>query len=165
MAALDGHPAWDRYQVRTQQYVHSQISDIWVRFNPWRNWRGDLAAFNEPHTSEWYPVAYQVPELRLLINDVLAEIPPAELGGVLITKIPPGGEVAPHVDRGWHADYYQDKYAVQLKGNQQQAFIVDGVTLSAEPGEVYWFDNSRPHQVLNESDEERMTMIICTRPK
>jgi hypothetical protein len=139
------------------------MSDVWVRYNAWENFNGSLADFNEPHVSEWYPVAYEIPALRLLVNDVLANLPPVELGGVLITKIPPGEQVAPHVDGGWHAGYYRDKYAVQIKGNAEQSFNFEGVSLSAEPGDVYWFDNSKLHWVLNNSDEERITMIICTR--
>lgn len=143
--------------------MHSDISDIWVRYNAWENYRGDLAEFNEEHESVWYPVSYAVPELRLLVHDVLEHLPPVELGGVLITKIPPGGMVQPHSDHGWHAEYYRDKYAVQMKGNQRQAFHFEGISLSADPGQVYWFDNQQVHWVTNDSDEDRITMIICTR--
>ncbi|MGI9252097.1 MAG: aspartyl/asparaginyl beta-hydroxylase domain-containing protein, partial [Pseudohongiellaceae bacterium] len=113
----------------------------------------------------WYPVVYELPQIRMVVNDLLGNLPAVELGGVLITRIPPGGEVKPHVDHGWHASYYRDKYAVQLRGNEHQAFHFEDASLSAEPGEVYWFDNSRLHWVTNESDEERITMIVCTRRK
>lgn len=161
--ALEGNPAWDRHTPRQEQYVHADMSDIWVRYNAWENYHGDLAAMSEPHESVWYPVANETPQLRLCVNDVLANLPPVELGMVLITKIPPGGKVEPHVDSGWHAGYYNDKYAVQLKGNSAQSFNFDGYSLSTQPGEVFWFDNSREHWVLNDSREDRMTMIVCTR--
>ena len=160
--ALERTQAWDLYKARTQQYVHADISDIWVRYNSIDNFR-DLESFNDQHESVWYPVAYEIPALRFLVNDVLANLPPVELGGVLITKIRPGGCVQPHSDRGWHAEYYRDKYAVQIKGNAQQAFCFDNISLSAEPGQVYWFDNQQVHWVTNNSDEDRITMIICTR--
>jgi quercetin dioxygenase-like cupin family protein len=89
---------------------------------------------------------------------------PHELGGVLITHIPPGEGVAPHIDTGWHAEYYYDKYAVQLQGNKDQGFCFEGLTISAEPGQVYWFNNQKKHWVYNDSNEDRMTMIICVRP-
>ena len=73
--------------------------------------------------------------------------------------------MAPHTDAGWHAEYYYDKYGVQLMGNKDQGFCFDGHCVSAEPGEVYWFDNQKKHWVYNDSDEDRMTMIICVRPK
>lgn len=161
--ALENHPAWDRHTPRKEQYVHAGMSDIWVRYNAWENYHGDLREMSEPHESVWYPVAYEVPELRLLVNDVLANLDPVELGMVLITRIPPGGEVEPHVDSGWHATHYNDKYGIQLQGNERQSFNFDGHSLSTRPGEVFWFDNSGEHWVLNDSDEDRMTMIVCTR--
>lgn len=84
------------------------------------------------------------------------------LGMVLITRIPPRGRVEPHIDSGWHAGYYA-KYAVQIKGNAGQAFHFDGESLSPEPGDLYTFDNSKLHWVTNDSDEERITCIICIR--
>ncbi len=161
--ALEGHPAWNLHSPRREQYVHSDMSDIWVRYNAWKNYRGNLAEFNKPHESVWYPVAHEEPTIRLLIHDVLYHIDDCELGGVLITKIPPGCSIAPHVDSGWHAEYYTDKYAVQLMGNEQQSFNFDGYSLSPLPGQVFWFDNSQKHWIDNPSAEDRMTMIICTR--
>lgn len=73
--------------------------------------------------------------------------------------------MSPHRDDGWHAQHFYEKYAVQLKGNQQQGFHFEGHTVRAEPGEVYYFDNSKTHWVTNESNEDRMTLIICVRPK
>lgn len=160
---LENHPAWDRHTPRKEQYVHSEMSDIWVRYNAWENYHGDLRAMSEPHESVWYPVANEIPALRLLVNDVLANLEPVELGMVLITRIPAHSEVAPHADSGWHATHYNDKYGVQLQGNSEQSFNFEGHSLSTQPGEVFWFDNSREHWVLNDSDEDRMTMIVCTR--
>lgn len=163
VAAIEECDHWNRYAPRREQYVHSAMSDIWVRYNVWENYCGDLAAFNEPHESVWYPVAFELPQIRLLVNDVLAHLPPVELGGVLITKLPPGCNIDPHVDGGWHAEYYRDKYAVQLKGNADQGFYFEGCSYAAEPGEVYWFDNQQLHWVRNDSSEDRITMIVCTR--
>ncbi len=138
-----------------------------MRYNAWENYdpATGLDAFNDPHESVWYPVANEIPELRLVTNDLLSYLPPVELGGIIITKIPPGCLVQPHVDAGWHATYYHDKYALQLKGNMDQAFNFQDASISALPGQVYWFDNSRLHWVTNDSDEDRITMIICTREK
>jgi len=164
---LDGHPAWDRHTprktIQPELNPHTEMSDIWVRFNAWENFHGDLRAMCAPHKSVWYPVADEVPALRLLVNDVLAHLGPVELGMVLITRLPPGGKINPHVDGGWHAAYYNDKYAVQLQGNAEQSFNFQNHWISPNPGEVFWFDNSQLHWVFNDSSEDRMTMIICTR--
>lgn len=163
---LEGAPElWNQHRARTQSDgyggAHKQVSDIWVRFNPMRNYTGDPSFFSEPHESEWYPAADMIP-VKPMVRKVMAIVGGERLGGVLITRIPAGGMVRPHVDDGWHARYY-DKYAVQLEGNAKQAFCFEGESLSSEPGDLYTFDNSKLHWVTNDSDEERMTLIMCIR--
>lgn len=155
---------WNRHTLRTDAYAtpHRAVSDIWVRYNAWENWAGDVAAFNGPHESSWYPVVSQLPAVWSLVRRVMRDTGLRTLGGVLITKIPPGGRVEPHVDHGWHARHY-DKFAVQLRGNARQAFCFEGAELRPVPGDLYTFDNSRLHWVVNDSDEDRITLIICLR--
>lgn len=163
---LDKSPhVWNTHKLRTETYgtPHTQVSDIWVRYNDWANFDGDAAKFVlEPHQSTWYGVIEYIPAVVKLVVDVFNEVEGKELGGVLITKVPPGGEVAPHIDNGWHARYY-DKYAVQLKGNQDQVFWFEDSELRPEPGDLYTFNNSKTHAVYNNSTEDRMTLIICIR--
>jgi hypothetical protein len=163
---LDANPhVWNTHKLRTEAYgtPHLQVSDIWVRYNAWENYDGDAAKFVlEPHKSEWYGVTEYIPAVVKLVVDVFNAVEGRELGGVLITKIPPGGSVAPHVDNGWHARYYE-KYAVQIKGNKDQAFCFDGMELRPEPGDMYTFDNSKTHWVNNDSDSDRITLIVCIR--
>lgn len=112
----------------------------------------------------WYPAFRRLPSLKPVLSAVLRRAEGGRLGGVLITKIPPGGRVAPHVDGGWHARYY-DKFALQLQSAPGQAFCFRGHSLSARPGELYTFDNSQEHWVYNMSDSPRMTLIVCVRPR
>lgn len=165
LAQIAAHPdVWNRHTMRTEAYgtPHASVSDIWVRYNAWANFTGDVAAFNGPHASSWYPEAAQIPAVRPLVFDVMRFVEGEQLGGVLITKVPPGGRVEPHVDHGWHAGYY-GKFAVQLQGNADQAFCFEDAELQPLPGDLYTFDNSQRHWVTNDSDEDRMTLIICIR--
>lgn len=163
------HPElWDKYKLRTSQYrtPHTTVSDIWVRYNAWKNYnpKTGLRAFNEKHESVWYPSVGKLPAVRPVVQQVLDFVGGGALGGVLITKIPPGGEVLPHIDRGWHAEHYT-KFAVQLLGNADQTFHFEDSSLSPFPGDVYTFDNSRLHWVKNSSTMDRITLIICIRPE
>lgn len=155
---------WNQHRPRTSQYVHSQVDDIWVRYNAWKNYdeKLGLSHFNREHDAEWYPAADVIPQLRQIALDVVRMVEGVRLGGVLITRIPPGGQVAKHIDRGWHAEYY-DKFAVQLAADPRQAFCFDDAELVTAPGDVYTFDNSRTHWVTNPSDVDRITMIVCVR--
>ncbi len=162
---VDAHPeVWNTHRMRTEQYgtPHNGVSDIWVRYRNWADYTGDWAAFHDEHESEWYPVVTTFPAVWSLTRKLKRFVGGKRLGGVLITKIPPGGRVEPHIDGGWHARHY-DKYAVQLKGNQDQAFCFEDSELRAEPGECYTFDNSKLHWVTNDSDSDRMTLIVCVR--
>lgn len=155
---IKNHPqVWNVHRMRKDVYVHNQMSDIWVRYNAIENMGPH---FNDEHISVWYPEAKYLPSVVGLVDKVYEYVGGKQLGGVLITKIPPGGRVEPHVDGGWHACYYE-KFAVQLKGNLRQAFHFEEVSLSAMPGELYTFDNSRTHWVTNDSMEDRITLIIC----
>lgn len=160
---IQAHPeVWNTHRERTEAYgtPHNGVSDIWVRYNDWSAYTGDWHAFHEEHESVWYPVIATLPAVWSLCRKVKRHVGADTLGGVLITKVPPGGRVEPHIDGGWHARHY-DKYAVQLQGNQQQAFCFEDAELRAEPGDLYTFDNSRLHWVTNDSDSDRMTLIIC----
>ncbi|HET6725887.1 MAG TPA: aspartyl/asparaginyl beta-hydroxylase domain-containing protein [Gammaproteobacteria bacterium] len=165
VAQIDANPsAWNRHRDRTvREGPHACVDDIWVRFNPIGNMADDpVAFFRGEHVSEWYPVADEIPAARALAKQVFADVGGTRLGGVLITRVPAGGKVLPHVDSGWHAGYYE-KFAVQLRGNEQQTFHFENSSLSALPGESYTFDNSKLHWVTNDSDEDRMTLIVCIR--
>ena len=156
---------WNAHTLRTERYntPHNAVSDIWVRFNPWDNFDGDPVKFTmEPHKSEWYPCIAKIPAAWSLARKVYRLVGGKSLGGVLITRIPPHGEVKPHIDSGWHATHYE-KFAVQIKGNKDQAFCFEDSTLSPLPGDLFTFDNSRLHWVTNDSDEERITLIVCIR--
>ncbi len=168
MARLgDGGKYWNRHRLRTEQYVHSAVDDIWLRFHEWRDGL-TLEEFNEPHESVWYPIAKEIPELKALALAVWANAMKIyscelQLGGVLITRIPSYGKVEAHYDQGWHASHYNIKHALQLMGCEGQRFCFEGFSLSAHPGEAYEFDNSRLHWVENQSPIERITMIVCMR--
>ena len=155
---------WNRYAPRREGYggPHSKLSDIWVRYNDWSNFNGDRQQFNDVHESVWYPEADLIPSVTPIVFGIMSAVDGERLGGVLITKIPVGEQCLPHSDHGWHASYY-DKYAVQLAANDKQAFHFEGESLVTKPGDVFSFDNEYTHWVTNDSDEDRMTLIICIR--
>ena len=155
---------WNTFKARTQhpQSPHREVDDIWVRYNPIENFTGDLKTFNEEHIAQWYPVVKKLPSVKSVVEEVFSRLEGLELGAVLITRIPAGAQVYPHVDLGWHARHFE-KYCVQIKGNMQQAFKCKDEERRTEDGDVWWFDNSHAHWVTNNSDEDRITLIICIR--
>lgn len=155
---------WDAIRHRTAhpQSPHREVSDIWVRYNPIENYAGDMQAFNAEHLAQWYPVADQLPEAVRVANELMAQVTGIDLGAVLITKIPAGKQVYPHIDQGWHARNFE-KFAVQVRGNAKQAFHFANEDLVTRDGDLFWFDNAYPHWVTNPSVEDRITLIVCIR--
>jgi hypothetical protein len=156
--SLQEHPElWDQNASRTEDRdsPHHGLHDIWTRYAA-----PDVDG-GQPHESVWYPCADMLP-VRELVYPLMAALGGDQLGGVLITKIPPGKTCKPHTDPGWHARYYQ-KFALQIQSHPKQGFHFDGESLVSKPGDLYWFDNRFTHWVDNDSDQDRVTLIVCIR--
>lgn len=166
LAELEAHPElWDQNRFRTiggYGNPHTRLSDIIVRFNDWKNWTGDRAAFNEEHESVWWEPFEKLPAIEPLVFDLARLFLAERIGMVLITRIPPHTNCEPHIDSGWHARHYL-KFALQLKAAPGQMFCYDDFRLETFPGDLYAFRNDWRHWVENPTDEERITLIICLR--
>lgn len=140
------------------------MSDIWVRYNDVEPFEksGDYSGFNDLHFPIWYPAYEALPALKPVIFDLMTKVEGEHLGGVLITRIPAGCGIAPHVDRGWHVEFY-DKFYLSLKSSPGAKFLCGEDVLEPKPGEIWRFDNRLEHSVVNESNEDRMTLIVCIR--
>jgi hypothetical protein len=149
---------WDQHTWRTERGPHREVSDIWVRYNDVANFG---PAFNDEHESVWYPVCEQIPAAKSLALEVGHNLN-AKLGGVLITRVGPGKQVYPHIDKGWHALHFE-KIGVQIAGDLYQEFRFDDAKLTALSGQSFWFNNQAPHSVINYGSQDRITMIVCIR--
>ena len=168
--ALERNPdLWNSIGDRRREEInspHREAPDIWVRYNSYDR-IADRVHFNDEHIPVWYPAWDKLPELKPIVFDLMQRVQGEILGGILITKVPAGKKVYPHVDTGWHVDYY-DKFYIQLAGAEGCDFCVageDGVVERFTPktGQVYLFDNRNPHWVDNDSAVDRMTLIVCIR--
>ena len=160
---LDAHPdVWNTIKHRTAhpKSPHREVDDVWVRYNPIENFRGDLQSFNEKHTPAWYPVIEKLPAIKAVAEVLFQQLKGEQLGAVLVTRIPAGKQVYPHVDGGWHARTF-DKFCVTIRSNRAQAFCFEGEELRCDDGDLFWFDNAFPHWVRNDSTEPRSSLIVC----
>lgn len=146
---------WGEIPLRTSgDSPHRESKDIWLRFAK------DLGAFNFPHSSIWYPAAGDLLSAADLCMYMMSMVNGHTLGGVLITKIPAGKQIYPHIDKGWHAQYYE-KFAIQIASAHGQSFCFEGEELNVAPGESFWFSNQSSHWVINPTNEDRITLIMC----
>lgn len=154
---------WDQHPARriAPGSPHAEMTDIWVRYGMPEG--DDYSALVGEHDSVWYPAASVLPQVRPIVFDLMARVEGERLGGILITKLPPGGRIAPHTDGGWHAAYY-DKFYVALQNPPGAVFAwAGGHQLEARTGDIYWFRNDIAHWVENASNDDRIAMIVCIR--
>jgi hypothetical protein len=170
VAQIEEHPElWDSINFRkvAPGTAHSRMSDIWIRYNDISKFAdGDLRGMSDEHVPIWYPAWHVLPALHPIVFGLMAAVSGEMIGGVLITRVPAGECIAPHTDAGWHVNYY-DKFYVCLKGGPGRRFCCEdasGMDVSEPmPGDIHLFDNRKPHWVENDSDEDRMTLIVCIR--
>jgi hypothetical protein len=157
---------WDQNRLRTTHPMtpHKQVSDIWLRFNDLAEYEKtqDAAHVIDEHESIWYPPIHALPAARALIFALMARVHGERLGRVLITRLPPGGKIDPHEDGGSHAAYYE-RYHIVLQSHPGSIFRAGDETVHMRPGEVWWFDNSKTHEVINESADDRLHLIVDIR--
>lgn len=151
------------YKQRTnEQGPHREVEDIWLRANDITKFETleEFANFSDAHDSMWYGAINVLPSLRPVIFDLMRFVEGERLGGVLITKLPPGGKVYAHTDDSWHSRYY-DKYLVPINSKDGAIFGFNEGDIKAKEGEVWWFNNNVEHWVNNDSEEDRIVMIVC----
>jgi len=169
VAQLKANPSlWDENKLRTATYKespHRDAHDIWLRYRDLAEFdKDDPQAFSGKHESVWYPAINVLTEAKELIDIICNAQGCAELGGILITRVPPGKAVYPHSDAGhWHPDYYISKYLLLLSSAPGQTFCFENEQHTGNTGDLFLFDNSKVHWVTNDSDVDRISLIIAMR--
>lgn len=162
---------WNQETLRTTHpgTPHTQVDDILLRFNdlteakkardegkPLSEYAGMVM---DQHESICWPAWYKLPEAHKVIFDLMRYTQAVRLGRVIITRLPPGKIITPHVDSGDHAAYY-DRYHIILQNNPGSIFHCGYEAVSMKAGEIWWFQNAIEHSVENYSNDDRLTMII-----
>lgn len=167
-AELNAHPAlWNQnpYRKIVKDSPHAAMTDIWLRYRP-LNELTTPAAYREPHLPVWYPAADVLPSVKPILFGLMAHVDGEMLCGVLITRIPPGAGIDLHADDGWHVDYTEKFYlSVQSAPGARFCCETEEGSECIEPktGEIWLFDNRKPHCVRNDSPVDRITLIACIR--
>lgn len=99
---------------------------------------------------------------RPLIHNLMRYVEGERLGRVLINKIAPGGRVFPHADTPVHAEYW-DRFHIVLESKPGVYFRCGDEEVYMPTGTVFWFDNAREHEVINNTDGDRIHMVVDIR--
>ena len=166
LAELDAQPAlWDahRWRLDAPQSPFRDTSDIWVRMLAPDLVAQNPALIGQPHEAVPYPAWHALPSLHPLVERLVETVRATELGGILITRLPPGVHVPVHADRGWHPEHFNTKAHVALRSNPGCRNTCEDDWISMQAGEAWTFDNLLPHSVENNGSADRITAIVCMR--
>lgn len=154
---------WDQNNLRTThpQSPHTQVSDIWLRFNELPE-AGQEHLVADEHESLDYPAYKSLPEARPLVMNLMHYVGGERLGRVLITKMVPGAKIAPHEDGGSHAAYYS-RFHIVLESHPGTVFRCGDEQVYMPAGSIWWFNNKLEHEVINNSAGDRIHMIVDIR--
>lgn len=139
---------------------HSDTKAIFLR------WCKDLtveAVFNDLEAVDREEFS-EISEAREIVAEVVKTVGATKLGRVLITTLKPNGSILPHADEGAVADHYE-RFHVVLKSEPGNFFYSQiskssGEYLHMKAGEVWWFNHKRPHWLENNSEQDRIHLII-----
>ena len=165
LAELEAQPElWDEYPERrvAPGSPHREMTDIHVRARA----RDDLDApnaYREPHWPVFYPSWRRLPSIQPVVWALMEMTKAVQLGNVLITRIPAGGRIHPHVDPGWAVNWFAAKFYVVLKGNPDCVNHCLDESVVMQAGEIWSFENRVTHSVENRGETERVSLIVTMR--
>ncbi len=116
----------------------------------------------DQHESKDYPAYKILTEARPIVMSLMARVGGERLGRVMINKIAPGEVIYPHVDTKSHTDYYS-RFHVVLQSQPGVVFRAGEEQVYMATGEAWWLDNSQEHEVINNSADDRIHMIVDVR--
>jgi hypothetical protein len=140
---------------------HAAMQDITVRYMPPEQ-AACIDNRRREHRNVFYPAWHALPALRPVVFGLMTRVQAVELGSILITRLPAGGEILPHSDAGsWAPEYYTTKAPWTVEGEARVLCDEDFVTF--EPGTVWTFDNLLTHGVQNRGHVDRIVVIVSMR--
>jgi hypothetical protein len=148
---------WNQNPLRTQHpgTAHAQVDDIWLWFNDVSSVEG---VANDKEVVP-YEAWHVLPQVRPIIFDLMRRVEGVRLGRVLITRLAPGKQITPHEDGGAPATYFT-RYQIALQSLPGCLFHAGDETVNMRSGEVWQFDNTQTHSVINNSADDRLALVV-----
>jgi hypothetical protein len=104
-------------------------------------------------------------EAQKIILDLMRAVPGEHLGQILITKLAPGQIIADHIDHMPPGiPVYWQRYQIPLSVKPGVIFKCGNEEVFMNPGEAWHFNNQVTHSVINNSNEDRISMRADIRP-
>jgi hypothetical protein len=171
MAAISRQPElWseDTYLRHYPQGPFGEVESIMLRFPHQVKVKDDaeLEAYkanclpgHDQHESVFYPPWHKLPEAHAHVFALMSVVRGVRLGRVMINKVSPGGRIFAHQDTPEHTSRWRRHHLV-LHGRPGAVIRAGSEQISMLTGMLFWFDNREEHEVFNNSDDDRISMVI-----
>lgn len=152
---------WNKNRLRKDYpgSPHKDVDDIWVWFNEVGD---DARAVADDRMVRPYDAWMKLPQLRPIIFGLMARVDGVQLGRVIISRLPPGKTIALHEDGGAPATWFT-RYQVALTSPPVVTFRAGEEVVVFRSGEIWQCDNTQPHEVVNNSNDDRLAIVVDIR--
>lgn len=162
MAALARQPGlWnaDPLRQKFENSPHTQVDDVLLRFGKIE----EGVSIGDNLEAVDQPALAKLPNVKKLLLDTMRLVDGTRLGRVIVTRLEPGKKISPHADvLGDYSKYYT-RFHLVLQGLPGSLFNCGNETVNMLTGELWWFDASAEHSVINNSRDDRVHMLIDVR--
>lgn len=160
---------WNTEKFRTTYTgtPHIDVDDIWLRYS------APLKVADPNMTADvvndvgavWYPAAQKLTEFKPIVRSLMGVIGAYSLERLLITRVRAGGRILRHADAGGAYVEMGDisRYHVVLQGLPGSMFLCGDESVNMRTGEVWWFNAHEEHEVINNSADDRVHLLVDLR--
>jgi GNAT superfamily N-acetyltransferase len=120
--------------------------------------RKHITTFDQ-HECEWKSIIKDLPAVENLVFFLMSQVRGTRLGRVIINRVKAGGEIYPHEDTPAHARYWS-RFHIVLKAKSGVDFTCGDEQIQMLTGEIWYFRNDLMHSVVNNSDEDRIHLVV-----
>lgn len=150
---------WDRFLKEHPVPVFREVDTVYLRFPDKDPWLGKKA---EADPFECFDQPGFLPEFRPLVYGLMTHLQGERLGRVIINRMGVGARILPHSDTNGELPYY-DRFHIVLASNDSVLFRAADERVNMKAGDVWWFDNSKEHEVVNHGNTPRIHLIADIR--
>lgn len=150
------------------------VAQPWTKDEYWEKHKKDSVLYSQTNLVVRYimaplpytrPIIMKLPAVRQVLSDVMRSIGGAILGSVVISKLRPGERILPHIDmRPPNVYPLYHRFQVPLRTAPGIVFRCGGEDQDMQPGTLWWFDNQKTHEVINDSNVDRISMFCDIAP-
>ena len=151
-------PVWDRFSMRQRDFpVHRKTRSIAITWTD--GWVGDQPLTIEPD----YAPAPLAEAAKACASAILTHFPGGKVVRLMLTELAPGAAIPRHRDTSAILER-SHRCHVAVETRPEVVFMVDDVDYHLPAGELYEFDNMRPHGVSNPGPVRRIHLICNVLP-